>query len=370
MLAFGAPKEAQERRHENFKWPSAMGRTTPPYFILSLVTALFCPLNFALGVENPVVPAAQLRTFQHGTLVKKIAPDKLVLALSPDEATHTHIGVDLAAPRKSIIYSFADGKVKDVINTKAGDYSFLGFMVLIEHPAALLGKTFYTIYLHMDEPPSVRKGQEVRGGKTEIGKVGNSGNADGFHTHFEVRYFSKRLFSKWGNIYGPGDQRISLDFKENWEDPVILFTRYPQGLSLPRINSGKFRLPAKWAAQLGPALLALGPVLFIVSGLLLIFQLKRAAARLFVLGVVSTVLGALGPDLAPLLAFLQALPLWLVVLIGALLGLVLLRAFVSIFIGRSAADTMAGTLAAGLFKSFFLAVVMPFKLLRKLFGGQ
>ncbi len=66
--------------------------------------------------------------------------------------------MDIVAPCGSNIYAFADGQVKDIIdNTNDENFNTLGYMVLIEHPASLIGKTFYTLFLHMQSPPDVAK---------------------------------------------------------------------------------------------------------------------------------------------------------------------------------------------------------------------
>jgi murein DD-endopeptidase MepM/ murein hydrolase activator NlpD len=41
------------------------------------------------------------------------------------------------------------------------------------------------VYMHLAEPPPVRDGQRVAAGQP-IGRVGDSGNADGCHLHFEL----------------------------------------------------------------------------------------------------------------------------------------------------------------------------------------
>lgn len=175
-------------------------------------------------LPNPVITNGSLGEFRHGTFP------------SPPLGEYTHVGVDLVAPCGSDVYAFADGRVKDVIdNTNDKDYKTLGYMVLIEHPESLIGKKFYTLYLHMQGPPEVITGDLVTGGSTVIGKVGETGKAFGCHTHFEIRYFPER-FSTWGNIYGPGDQRVSEYLKQNWENPIAFFNKYPNGLKL--VKSG------------------------------------------------------------------------------------------------------------------------------------
>jgi hypothetical protein len=171
-------------------------------------------------LPNPVITKGSLGEFRHGTFP------------SPPLGEYTHVGVDLVAPCGSDVYSFADGQVKDVIdNTKDKNFDSFGYMVLVEHPASLIGKKFYTLYLHMQDSPDVKIGDQITGGSTVIGKVGDTGIAFGCHTHFEIRYFPER-FSTWGNIYGPGDQRTSEYLKQNWENPLTFFKKYPNGLKL------------------------------------------------------------------------------------------------------------------------------------------
>jgi hypothetical protein len=173
-------------------------------------------------LPNPVITNGSLGEFKHGTFP------------SPPLGDFTHVGVDLIAACGSDVYTFADGQVKEVIdNTNDEDYKTLGYMVLIEHPASLIGKKFYTLYLHMQGSPEVKIGDQVKSGSTVIGKVGDTGKAFGCHTHFEIRYFPER-YSKWGNIYGPGDQQASEYLKQNWEDPLAFFRKYPTGLKLDK----------------------------------------------------------------------------------------------------------------------------------------
>lgn len=181
------------------------------YFLLLLILGvLLCEAPEADAIGNVVVPGATLGEFRHGTF--------------PSLGNRTHVGVDLVAECGSTIYAFEDGKVIDSIH-KSTDIHFnsLGYMVLIEHSVLLESRKVYTIYLHMQDPPNVVVGDSVIGGQTKIGKVGSTGRSDGCHTHFEIRYFSTR-FSKWGNIYGLGDKRLTRYFKENWVDPLKFFS--------------------------------------------------------------------------------------------------------------------------------------------------
>ena len=183
------------------------------YFLLLLILGvLLCEAPDSDAFGNVVVPGATFGKFRHGTF--------------PSLGNRTHVGVDLVAECGSTIYAFEDGKVIDGIY-KSTDIHFnnLGYMVLIEHSVLLEGRKFYTIYLNMQDSPNVVVGNSVIGGKTKIGKVGDTGVGDGCQTHFEIRYFSAR-FSKWGKLYGLGDKRFSKYFMENWEDPLKYFSTF------------------------------------------------------------------------------------------------------------------------------------------------
>ena len=187
---------------------------------LSLLPLSLCILIFstyAQNSKNPVVPNSKLGEFRHGTY--------------PSLGNTTHPGVDLVAPCGSDIYAFADGQVIDVVSDPNDrNFNSLGYMVLLEHPASLVGETFYTLYLHMQHQPRFARGDNVKVGRDLLGKVGDTGVAYGCNTHFEIRYFPER-FSAWGNIYGEGDKREDAYFRENWADPAVWFQRYPAGIT-------------------------------------------------------------------------------------------------------------------------------------------
>jgi len=158
----------------------------------------------------------------------KNAKGKLVVAPDRSKATHTHVGVDIAMPSGiaiSPIYAFSDGTVHDVIASgRDADSVYLGYMVIIKHSVPIGGKETYSIYLHMRDPPLVKRGDSVWEGTTILGYVGETGAADGPHTHFEIRHFASRYLedARWNdgnNIYGKGDQRFGPLFCEKWEDP-------------------------------------------------------------------------------------------------------------------------------------------------------
>ena len=85
-----------------------------------------------------------------------------------------HQGIDLSAPKGSPVRATAAGKV--VVAERSGDY---GQTVVIDH-----GNGIRTRYAHLKKI-AVEQGERVAAGEV-IGKVGKSGNASGFHLHYEV----------------------------------------------------------------------------------------------------------------------------------------------------------------------------------------
>lgn len=88
-----------------------------------------------------------------------------------------HKGLDIAANEGTDIYAAADGVVISA-GWNSGGY---GYMVQIDH---LNG--YQTIYGHMSAVYAAENQTVTRG--QLIGAVGNTGNSNGSHCHFEVRY--------------------------------------------------------------------------------------------------------------------------------------------------------------------------------------
>lgn len=88
-----------------------------------------------------------------------------------------HNGIDIWSAEKSqaLIYSAKDGVV-----TRSGYTSGYGNLVVIDH-----GHGWVTYYAHLSRI-SVGKGQHIRAGEV-VGNMGQTGNATGYHLHFEIR---------------------------------------------------------------------------------------------------------------------------------------------------------------------------------------
>ena len=93
------------------------------------------------------------------------------------DATRRHDGIDIVAPRGSLIQAAADG---EVIFSDWGPGGY-GRIVILQHRVDVV-----TIYAH-NHTNLVHPGQHVRQGDP-IATVGQSGRATGNHLHFEVRY--------------------------------------------------------------------------------------------------------------------------------------------------------------------------------------
>lgn len=88
----------------------------------------------------------------------------------------THQGIDLAAPKGIVVRATAPGKV-----VFAGRSGRFGRLVVIDH-----GAGWETRYAHL-RSLDVKPGQSLDRGQ-KVGTVGKSGNASGYHLHYEVRH--------------------------------------------------------------------------------------------------------------------------------------------------------------------------------------
>ncbi len=94
---------------------------------------------------------------------------------------HLHAGIDLTAPRGTSIQASARGRV-----IFSGYQRRYGHIIVIDH-----GGGIETAYAH-NSRNLVVKGQRVKQGQL-IARVGRSGNATGYHVHFEFRRYGKAV---------------------------------------------------------------------------------------------------------------------------------------------------------------------------------
>ncbi len=87
-----------------------------------------------------------------------------------------HEGLDLSAPAGTPVWATAGGRVS--FAAWSGDF---GLLVVVDH-----GGGWETRYAHL-RCLEVGEGEMVERGE-KVGEVGRSGNATGYHLHYELRY--------------------------------------------------------------------------------------------------------------------------------------------------------------------------------------
>ena len=97
-------------------------------------------------------------------------------AFGPRPGGSRHQGIDLSAPKGTPVRATAAGKV--VVAEREGAF---GRTVVVDH-----GNGYRTRYAHLRRIV-VDPGERVRDGEI-LGKVGKSGNASGFHLHYEITH--------------------------------------------------------------------------------------------------------------------------------------------------------------------------------------
>jgi len=118
------------------------------------------------GVESSVIPRGWPVPYD----VARISS-----AFGVPRGSSRHKGLDLTAPKGTKVRTTADGRV-----TFAGRSGDFGRLVVVEHDGG-----YETRYAHLKRI-EVKKGKRVKRGAV-VGTVGKSGNATGFHLHYEVR---------------------------------------------------------------------------------------------------------------------------------------------------------------------------------------
>ncbi len=150
--------------------------------IPSVTSQTVAPRNNTLSFDWPVDDARLTRGF----LPQKRRP---------------HLGLDLAAPKGTSIYSAHDGMVIYV----GREFRGFGKMILIES-----GFGWATIYAHLDRF-MVREGQILKKGDL-IGLMGRTGRATGVHLHFEIR---KERIPVDPLMYLPGGTKVSRHSRDS-----------------------------------------------------------------------------------------------------------------------------------------------------------
>ena len=118
------------------------------------------------GVERSLVPRGWPVPYDIATITSPFGVPR---------GSARHEGLDLSAPKGTKVRATADGRVR--FAGRSGDF---GRLVVVEHADG-----YQTRYAHL-KSIEVKQGKRVSRG-TVVGTVGKSGNATGFHLHYEVR---------------------------------------------------------------------------------------------------------------------------------------------------------------------------------------
>ncbi|TWP43410.1 M23 family metallopeptidase, partial [Xylella fastidiosa subsp. fastidiosa] len=114
-----------------------------------------------------------------------------------------HRGQDFPAVIGTSIPAAADGIVYGTYaKKKNGSYVLDGYgnTIVIEH--TINGEKVYTLYAHLNEPSTLKKGDRVSQGDC-VGYVGVTGNTSGPHLHFEVIKDQPNPIGKGHATYDP-----------------------------------------------------------------------------------------------------------------------------------------------------------------------
>lgn len=170
----------------------------------------------------------------------------------PSYGAATHPGFDIGLPGQADcglpVTAAGTGSIVRVVSTDVPDSELAqigidqarndrdldrntGNAVILRHGEG--SSATYSIYLHLQDTPSDSVGVPWRVGMTipagaQIGKIGETGAANGCHLHFEARNFEgtyKYLHPTYGNIYPPGDISNTEVFVKDWIDPESFLRR-------------------------------------------------------------------------------------------------------------------------------------------------
>lgn len=128
-------------------------------------------------VEPEIIKDPEFSMPVDGEITKKFAKDSLIYSETLQEWI-THLGVDIKAPRTTVVKSAEKGKVLSIKNDPR-----YGLTVVIEHTNG-----FKSVYSNLLTTEFVTEGDTVEKGQS-IGTVGNSSSfeiVDEPHLHFEI----------------------------------------------------------------------------------------------------------------------------------------------------------------------------------------
>lgn len=120
-------------------------------------------------------------------------------------------------------------------------------------------------------------------------------------------------------------------------------------------------------AEFATTFAELGTILFLVAWVFAILPFnwaKRIFAHLLFLSLTSLILSHIGPS------FLDKVPLVAWLGLGFLVALSLLRMILVPFLGSGGAQSAVGNIFANIFMAFFVPLLLPFKLIKRLMNGR
>ena len=131
-----------------------------------------------------------------------------------------HKGMDITTGTPSEIkgYEVVSAFEGTVVYISTEQYSGTGYCVAVRSKRTdpISGKNFVAIYMHLNEEPSVTRGQRVLQGTT-LGYVGNTGStSQGYHLHFEANNQNVSI----------GDGSTARNYYVNLINPLFFFTNY------------------------------------------------------------------------------------------------------------------------------------------------
>lgn len=151
--------------------------------IVTLLTGMFSSIPAsALGVvSSEVVGLEEKMEIQVKTDSSLTYPVPEAIGVS--QTYHVfHAGIDIRAPKGSVVLPLASGKVVAVLNHRSG----YGRHLIIDH-----GGDVQSLYAHLGKI-YVQEGDEVAGDKA-IGEIGMTGWTTGPHLHLEVIESGRRV---------------------------------------------------------------------------------------------------------------------------------------------------------------------------------